>query len=392
MPPKLKPALELPLPAVLPAHESLEANQRAVLALYDDTAVRLLRYARAFGLSDETAEDVVQDVFVALFRHLCLGRPRHSLTGWLFRVTRNLSLKQRQRQRGAPADLLTDLLLERLADPGHTPEERAAFNAALPAPAVGDACAGAPRPPVRLSALGRPAAIARSRRRSTYLLGPLPSRWRAGSHAWRTLMHGKHRCRLRDDHLSDEELAAGLIDGEQSPPRNKRRWTFTSLDAKPAPGAAPYARFEEATADRRRGLSPRSRAAQSVGRSRARLRLSNPRLQRDVRSIWTISPQGSYGVGVDDQAASGWLGAAVAATVLFAAALSLLGYDGWMRIASIEPDVLPVASLTPGATVSLNVADRSESNGNRRHVLHHSCQAMRQEVLHSYGMVGCARG
>ena len=128
MPPKLKPALELPLPVVLPAHESLETNQRTVLALYDDSAIKLLRYARSFGLSDETAEDVVQDVFVALFRHLCLGRPRHSLTGWLFRVTRNLSLKQRQRQRGAQADLLTDLLLERIADPGHTPEERASFK------------------------------------------------------------------------------------------------------------------------------------------------------------------------------------------------------------------------------------------------------------------------
>jgi RNA polymerase sigma-70 factor (ECF subfamily) len=127
-PPKLKPVLELPLPALLPAHQTLESNQRAVLALYDETAVRLLRYARSFGLSGEAAEDVVQDAFVALFRHLCLGRPRHSLTGWLFRVTRNLSLKQRQRQRGEPADLLTDLLLARIADPGHTPEERASFN------------------------------------------------------------------------------------------------------------------------------------------------------------------------------------------------------------------------------------------------------------------------
>ena len=116
-PTKLKPALELPLPAVLPSQEALESNQRTVLALYDETAVRLLRYARSFGLNDETAEDVVQDAFVALFRHLCLGRPRHSLTGWLFRVTRNLSLKQRQRERGAPADLVTDLLLERLVDP-----------------------------------------------------------------------------------------------------------------------------------------------------------------------------------------------------------------------------------------------------------------------------------
>ena len=78
--------------------------------------------------TEEGAEDVVQDVFVALFRHLVLDRPRHNLTGWLFRVTRNLSLKQRRRT-GAPAtDLVTDLLLERLVDPADTPEERVAFD------------------------------------------------------------------------------------------------------------------------------------------------------------------------------------------------------------------------------------------------------------------------
>ena len=133
-PPKLKPALELPLPAVLPDARpqqaaSLQAIQRDVLALYDDHALRLLRYARSFGLSDACAEDVVQDAFVALFRHLVRGRPRHSLIGWLFRVTRNLALKQRRRAPdAAPLDVVTDLLLARLVDPADTPEERLAFN------------------------------------------------------------------------------------------------------------------------------------------------------------------------------------------------------------------------------------------------------------------------
>ena len=127
--PKLKPALELPLPAVLPRRaSSLETAQRDVLSLYDEHAPALVRYARSFGLTDETAEDVVQDVFVALFRHLVLDRPRHNLTGWLFRVTRNLSLKQRRRS-GAPATgLFTDVLLERLVDPADTPEERLASD------------------------------------------------------------------------------------------------------------------------------------------------------------------------------------------------------------------------------------------------------------------------
>jgi RNA polymerase sigma-70 factor, ECF subfamily len=127
--PKLKPALELPLPAVLSDRRAtLDAARRDVLALYDEHAPPLLRYARSFGLSDEMAEDVVQDVFVALFRHLVLDRPRHNLAGWLFRVTRNLSLKQRRRAGTSPADPFTSLLLERLVDPADTPEERLAFD------------------------------------------------------------------------------------------------------------------------------------------------------------------------------------------------------------------------------------------------------------------------
>lgn len=128
-PPKLKPALELPLTALLPGRAStLQPAQREVLALYDEHAPPLLRYARSFGLTEEGAEDVVQDVFVALFRHLVLDRPRHNLTGWLFRVTRNLSLKQRRRAGAAAPDVFTDLLLERLVDPADTPEERMAFE------------------------------------------------------------------------------------------------------------------------------------------------------------------------------------------------------------------------------------------------------------------------
>jgi RNA polymerase sigma-70 factor (ECF subfamily) len=128
-PPKLKPALELPLPALLPGRAAtLQAAQRDVLSFYDQHAPALLRYARSFGLAEDAAEDVVQDAFVALFRHVVLDRPRHNLTGWLFRVTRNLALKARRRG-GAPAsDRFTDLLLERLVDPAATPEEQMAFD------------------------------------------------------------------------------------------------------------------------------------------------------------------------------------------------------------------------------------------------------------------------
>jgi RNA polymerase sigma-70 factor (ECF subfamily) len=75
---------------------STAALHNEVLALFDALRVRLLRYSVSFGLSTQDAEDVVQEVFLTLFRHLQLGRPRNNLQGWVFRVTHHLSLKRRQ--------------------------------------------------------------------------------------------------------------------------------------------------------------------------------------------------------------------------------------------------------------------------------------------------------
>jgi RNA polymerase sigma-70 factor (ECF subfamily) len=93
-----------------------------VLALFDQTGPALVRYARAFGLQSSDAEDVVQEVFIALFRHLRLGRSRLNLRAWLFRVTHNLALKKRQRVvRLASRVMSTEDLGER-ADLGPTPD------------------------------------------------------------------------------------------------------------------------------------------------------------------------------------------------------------------------------------------------------------------------------
>jgi len=39
-------------------------------------------------------EEVTQEVFLALFRHLQLGKSRRNLRGWIFRVAHNLALKR----------------------------------------------------------------------------------------------------------------------------------------------------------------------------------------------------------------------------------------------------------------------------------------------------------
>jgi RNA polymerase sigma-70 factor, ECF subfamily len=70
-----------------------------VLALFDQFRRPLLRYGLSLGLRVPEAEDVVQEVFLSLFRHLHLGRSRRNLRGWIFRVAHNLALKQRESDR-----------------------------------------------------------------------------------------------------------------------------------------------------------------------------------------------------------------------------------------------------------------------------------------------------
>ena len=109
---------------LLCSHEraaSTEELQREVVALFEEHRSRLLGYVVAFGISAHDGEEILQEVFLALFRHLQLGRSRRNLRGWIFRVAHNLALKQRQcNQRWHPASEY-----DTFADPGPNPEEHA---------------------------------------------------------------------------------------------------------------------------------------------------------------------------------------------------------------------------------------------------------------------------
>jgi RNA polymerase sigma-70 factor, ECF subfamily len=95
-----KPDSTLVLPTIIEIESGRQADiETEVLALFDECGAQLLRYVGAFGVSAPDTEDVVQDVFLSLFRHVQLGRPRTNLRGWLFRVAHNLALKHRLRTR-----------------------------------------------------------------------------------------------------------------------------------------------------------------------------------------------------------------------------------------------------------------------------------------------------
>jgi RNA polymerase sigma-70 factor (ECF subfamily) len=129
MPPsKVHPVIELPFPATLPADDpaSSRAAQEEVLFLFDACALGLRRYVGSFGLGEVATDDILQDVFLSLFRHLSLGRPRHNLKGWLFRVAHNLALKHRQKtaRRLRTEGEWNATLVDHVIDPAADPEQQ----------------------------------------------------------------------------------------------------------------------------------------------------------------------------------------------------------------------------------------------------------------------------
>jgi RNA polymerase sigma-70 factor (ECF subfamily) len=95
-----------------------------VTRLFDELRVPVLRYLMTLGLPPPDADEVVQDVFLALFQHLQRGKPGSNLQGWVFRVAHNLALKRRHASRGSEAALATEDDTAGL-DPGPSPEEQA---------------------------------------------------------------------------------------------------------------------------------------------------------------------------------------------------------------------------------------------------------------------------
>jgi RNA polymerase sigma-70 factor, ECF subfamily len=115
----LLPSIALPLGAGRTS--DLETD---LLTLFDACAPALTRYARGCGLPADVADDIVQEAFMALFRHLGLGRPRENLRGWLFTVVHRQAQKHRRRMaRRRTVELIVEpLVIEARPSPDDDPE------------------------------------------------------------------------------------------------------------------------------------------------------------------------------------------------------------------------------------------------------------------------------
>jgi RNA polymerase sigma-70 factor, ECF subfamily len=124
-------AARLPVVSGVAAPCALEDE---VIALFDQFQARLLRYLMSLGLAAADSEEVVQEVFLALFQHLRRGKSRRNLRAWIFQVAHNLGLKRRERlrrDRQAQAECAALEREARCADPAPNPEDRLAGNQRL---------------------------------------------------------------------------------------------------------------------------------------------------------------------------------------------------------------------------------------------------------------------
>jgi RNA polymerase sigma-70 factor (ECF subfamily) len=102
------------LPWALPLSR-FPASDREATTLFGELRKPLVRYLMCLGLTSDEAQDVVQDAFLSLHRHLSAGGSQENIRGWLFRVAHNQARNQQnsyESRFSAPLDDGADAALD----------------------------------------------------------------------------------------------------------------------------------------------------------------------------------------------------------------------------------------------------------------------------------------
>jgi len=95
------------------------ADGEAFRELYDRYAGRILAYVRQISRERDAAEDVVQEVFLQVWRKAVSYRPeRGEVPGWLYTITRNRLVDRWRRKGGQVEDEAFDLASLEAAERG----------------------------------------------------------------------------------------------------------------------------------------------------------------------------------------------------------------------------------------------------------------------------------
>jgi RNA polymerase sigma-70 factor, ECF subfamily len=98
--------------------------------LYRELREPLLRYLVCLGLSADEAQDVAQDAFLSLHRHLASGGSQENIRSWLFRVAHNQARNRQnryERRFAAPLEDGMDSILDQ-ASPEQAVLEKEKFR------------------------------------------------------------------------------------------------------------------------------------------------------------------------------------------------------------------------------------------------------------------------
>lgn len=116
------------------ARAACDGDARAFESLLDRHQGRVLRVLRYMGVRPEDRDDVAQDVFVRIFRHLPGYRPGRPFRSWVYRIAVNAAHDHRARAGRQPASTPVDALPEPIAGPASAPgadADRRALRAVL---------------------------------------------------------------------------------------------------------------------------------------------------------------------------------------------------------------------------------------------------------------------
>ena len=105
---------------------AIDDPRARTVSLFRDLREPLGRYLAGLGVSQSETEEIVQETFLRLHRHLnTAGADAQNLNGWVFRVALNLARDRRRGWHGRNVDSIEDRPEAILASAaGATPEER----------------------------------------------------------------------------------------------------------------------------------------------------------------------------------------------------------------------------------------------------------------------------
>ncbi len=117
--------IDLPSARETDSPDSREAVRAHTVSLFREVREPLGRYLASLGVNPSEIDEVIQESFLRLHRHLCAGAPGQNLQGWVFRVAQNLVRDRRRGWHGRNVGQIEDYPEAALASTSDaTPEER----------------------------------------------------------------------------------------------------------------------------------------------------------------------------------------------------------------------------------------------------------------------------